>query len=354
MKSRSPTLEGFRAVFRQPSLGLAEISWRWSFGFAAVALVGLSLLAYLDTLPVSRGEMVLLRSRQPGLVSQAIAHILRGSGPRAVDAFIVLALGLALTWIVVASCGRIATLKALREYFQSEILEPGTESLEPTESLNQIEKSKGRFRSLAGLNFLRVSTALAAVVGCVGALVFGAAASPDKDPAPGSAVLIFLTLLLLVGLALSSVNWILSMASIFTVAEGKDTFGALTAAVELYRRRTGAVLAAGTWFGLAHVAVFVAATTVVAFPLALAEVLPPAIVLSGVLVVALLYFAVVDFLHVGRLAAYFYIAEGPEPLPAPVAQSAKPPSAGLLPSEEPGIDRDELILSDVPGGLAVG
>src|SRR5271154_6648317 len=98
MKSRSPTLEGFRAVFRQPSLGLAEISWRWSFGFGAIALAGLSLLAYLDTLPVSRGEMVLLRSRQPGLVSQAITHILRGSAPRVVDASIVLALALVLAW----------------------------------------------------------------------------------------------------------------------------------------------------------------------------------------------------------------------------------------------------------------
>lgn len=353
MKSRSPTLEGFRAIFRQPSLGLAEISWRWSFGFAAVALAGLSLLAYLDTLPVSRGEMFLLRSRQPGLVSQAIAHILRGSGPRAVDAFMVLALALALTWIAVASFGRIASLKALQEYFRGEILEPGRESPEPTEPLNPIEKSKGRFRSLAGLNFLRVATALAAAVGCVGAVVFAAAASPDKNPAPGSAVLIFLTLLLLVGLASTSVNWILSLSSIFSVAEGKDTFGALAAAVDLYRRRTGAVLA-GTWFGLAHVAVFVAATTAVAFPLALAEVLPPAIVLSGVLLVTSLYFAAVDFLHVGRLAAYFYIAEGPEPLPAPAPQAAKPPSAGFLPSEEPGIDRDELILSDVANGLAIG
>ena len=42
----SPTLEGFRAAFRRPSLTFAEIAWRWSFGAAAVALFAFALLEY--------------------------------------------------------------------------------------------------------------------------------------------------------------------------------------------------------------------------------------------------------------------------------------------------------------------
>ncbi|MFZ3211271.1 MAG: hypothetical protein WA188_07125 [Terriglobales bacterium] len=45
MVSRSPISEGFRRAFREPTIVLAEIAWRWSFGLAALALVAGSLFA---------------------------------------------------------------------------------------------------------------------------------------------------------------------------------------------------------------------------------------------------------------------------------------------------------------------
>ena len=346
MKLHSPTAEGFRAIFRQPSLGLAEVSWRWSFGFAAAALLVFSFLEYLGTLPVTKAEMFLLRTRQPALIWQAFAHIFHGSAPRAVAALIVIGLALALAWIVVASLGRATTLKALREYFQDQTPEPNAESPVPATA-----RKKSCLRPLIGLNSFRVVAALAAALGWVGATLLAAAASPDKDPSPGSATLIFLTVLMLITLAWTGVNWALSLASIFAT-EDNDTFGALSDAIDLYRRHTGAVLATGTWFGLAHVVAFVLATSVVAFPLALAQVLPAGIVLGGVLLVTLLYFAVIDFLYVGRLAAYLYILESPDAVPVP--EAAHPPVSGLPAPDEANVDRDELILSDVPGALAPG
>ncbi|HUJ95822.1 MAG TPA: hypothetical protein VLW84_11200 [Terriglobales bacterium] len=357
MKMRSPTLEGFRAIFHQPSLGLAEISWRWSFGSAAIALLFFSFLEYLDTLPVTKGEIFLLRSRQPALVSQALAHILRGSGLRAAAALIVAGFALALGWIVISSLGRAASLKALREYFQIQIESSSIElpvvSSSPYAVGPEIRLKKQWVRSLMGLNSLRVAAALAAAVGCIGALVLAGAASPDKDPSPGSAMLIFLTLVMLVALAWNGVNWALSLASIFTAQE-RDTFSALTAAVDFYRRHTGPVLAAGTWFGLAHVVIFFVATSVVAFPLALAGFLPAGMVLGGVLLVTLLYFAVADFLHVGRLAAYIYILEGPERPPTPLQEAVPLRPARMPPKEEAAVDRDELILSDASGAPPSG
>ena len=64
--------------------------------------------------------------------------------------------------------------------------------------------------------------------------------------------------------------------------------------------------------------------------------------LGGVLLVTLIYFAVADFLYVGRLAAYVAILELPEPL---VSTEIAPPNRGSL---DPAIDTSELILSDVP------
>src|SRR5437870_6118549 len=86
MKQPSPTLEGFRAIFRVPSLGLAEIAWRWSFAVAGGALLIFAAFQFLDTLPVTSGDLALLRSRQPALISRAALHIFHGSALRAIAA----------------------------------------------------------------------------------------------------------------------------------------------------------------------------------------------------------------------------------------------------------------------------
>ena len=328
MKPRSPTLEGFRAILRRPSFGLAEIAWRWSFGAAAGLLLMFSFFEYLDTLPVSKDDLLLLRTTQPVLISRAVMHILRGSGFRVVETAVVLALTLGVAWIVVASLARAATIKALLAYF-----------LESDASTPPRRETPWRFHSLFMLNFFRLGTTLAAVVGCLAAVLLGKAASRPTDPAPGSALLIILTVTMLVWLAWSTLNWFLSLAPIFVVADGQDTFGAIAAAVDLCRTRSASIFAAGTWFGLAHITAFVVASSAVAFPLGFAAVLPAGVVLGGVLLVTLLYFAVTDFLYMGRLAAYVAMVEMPD---APVsAETTQPP----LPQAGTYLDSDTHVES---------
>jgi hypothetical protein len=342
MKPRSPTLEGFRAIFQRPSFGLAEIAWHWSFGAAAGLLLVFSFFEYLNTLPVSNGDLLLLRTSQPVLISRAMLHIFRGSAFRVVETAVVLVLTLGAAWIVVASLGRAATVRALLTHLRAS----------DTSTSDQEEKNNWRLRSLFGLNFFRLGAMLASTVGCLAAVLLAGAASRPSDPSPGSALLIVLTVTMLVWLAWSTLNWFLSLAAIFVVADGQDTFGAIAAAADLCRSRSGSIFAAGTWFGLAHITAFVVATSVVAFPLGFAGVLPASVVLGGVFLVTILYFAVSDFLYMGRLAAYVAIVEMPE-LPADAATA--PPE---LPREgthldptvasSPAVDPSELILSDVP------
>jgi len=312
MKRHSPTLEGFQIMFRLPSLGLAEIAWRWSFGLAVGALLTLSLREYLATLPVTAREMFLLRTRQPALIRQALSRILEGSAPRAVAALIVLLLGLTLAWILLASVGRSAILKTLFEYFQERSGKPGT----------------SRPGSLVHLNFLRAAVTIAALAASFGALFLSAAASSNTDPSPGSVLLIFYMLMLFIGLAWVVLNWFLSLAAIFIVGRGQETFGALRAAADLCWTRPLSVTAAAIWFGLAHALAFVVATSAAAVPLAFAEVLPAGVILGGLLLVTLLYFAAVDFLYIGRLAAYVSMLEVP--------------AIQVVPA-------DDDILSDIPG-----
>jgi len=110
MKTPSPTLEGFGAILHRPACGLAEIAWRWTFGFAAGSLIIFSVAEYLNTLTISPAQLFLLKTHHPILVLQTLAAIFRGSAGRVASAVVVLVLALALAWIVIASIGRASSL----------------------------------------------------------------------------------------------------------------------------------------------------------------------------------------------------------------------------------------------------
>ncbi|MFZ0283990.1 MAG: hypothetical protein WAL32_02065 [Terriglobales bacterium] len=322
MPPRSPTAEGFRAILRRPSLGFAEIAWRWSFGAAAGLLITFTGFEYLKTLPVTSGDLWLLRSRQPFFVLQAVSHIVRGSGFRVVEALVVLTSALAIGWIVVAALARAATVKTLVAYFRE-----------------NDGASEPAIRPLVGLMFLRTVALFAAILGSFSAFAtLGFASTPEET---GMAIQLAMVVLGLVWLVWSVMNWLLSLAAIFVVANGRDTFGAIADAVDFLRRRSGPVFAVSTSFGLAHGAALVLAGIAAAFPLGLASGLPGRLVLASLFVITLLYFAVADFLYIGRLAAYVAILE----LPEVSVPSARAPAPSLQPGS---VDPNELILSDLP------
>lgn len=352
----SPTAEGFRAAFRRPALTLGEITWRWVTGATAAALFCFGLFELLDTLPVTSGEMLFLRTRHPYLVAEAIAHIFRGSLSRAMMAGLLAVLMLGLLWIVAASLGRLATVRGLLDYFPRNLpRSTGNTSAGSAmaEAASNGSANLDHFDALTRLNFLRAAVALAAVFGFVGAAVLAGFASPAADPSPGLAFLLFLPLAGLICLAWWALNWLLSLAGLFAVRDGEDAMGAISAAVDFCRERTGAVFAVSTWTGLAHLVAFVGATTVISMPLGFAGVLPWRLVLLGVILVTLAYFVLADWLYMARLAGYVCIAEMPEELLAPPPKPIPPlPPGGLqatlAPPIQTAIDRDERILSDVP------
>ena len=329
MKQRSPTIEGFRLMFSRPVLGLAEVAWRWSFGFAAILSLTFLVFEYFRTLPVGPGDLFLLRTRHPLLISQALAHIFRGSAVRIVRALFLLFVLLSAAWIILASLARRSTVIALLSYFW----EDGDTPRDPSAVTTGAKIPR---HAPFGLNLLRVFASVAALFAFAGALLLAKAASPSAQPSPEAAMLVFLTLAMGISLAWWLLNWILSLAAIFVVADGSGTFSAISQATELWRTRWGSITAAGAWFGIAHGVCFFIASSVVAFPLAFARVMPPGIVLGGILLVALLYFAAADFLYAGKMAAYVAIANLPILMPR-ISDSIPPQSS---------IDRSELILCD--------
>jgi len=351
----SPTAEGFRAALRRPSLTLGEIMWRWTAGAAATAIFLFGLFEYLNTLPVTSGEMLFLRTRHPYLVAQAMARIFRGSLSRAVMAGMLAGLMLGWLWIVAASLGRIATVRGLLDYFRRDAGSAGgaAHDIERDIASNVVANGfsgDGSLRALGRINFLRAAVALAAILGFVGAAILAGFASPDAAPQPGLAFLLFLPLAGLICLVWWALNWLLSLSGMLAVRDGEDAVGAISAAVALCRNRTGAVFAVSTWTGLAHLVAFVGATTVISMPLGFAGVLPWRVVVLGVFLVTLAYFALADWLYMARLAGYVCIAETPEALLAPLPptpMSTPPEQVAVGRPVQTTIDRDEPILSDV-------
>jgi hypothetical protein len=333
----SPTLEGFRASFRRPSLTFAEIAWRWSVGAVGWALVFFWLIEFLDTLPVTRGDAALLSTRQPLLVGRAIEHILRGSLNRAVLAALFAIIALSLLWIVTASLGRTATVRGLLEYFRRDIASGAS-----TTAPDSIELPS--WRSLVGLNFLRLALSLAAILAIIGASILASFASSKAHPHPGLVFVVFLPLGGVICVVWPVLNWLVSLACIFAIRDGEDTLGAISGGVAFFRERSGPVFAVGTWTGLAHLVAFSVAATAVSVPLAFIQIAPWRLVIAGVILITLAYFAVVDWLYMARLAGYVCIAEMPDALASSEPMPAPPPQTS--------IDREEPILSDVPG-LAV-
>src|SRR5438093_10580573 len=124
---------------------------------------------------------------------------------------------------------------------------------------------------------------------------------------------------LLITMAWSILNWFLSLGVMFPVAEGHDTFGAIASAIDLFRFHSGPMLAVSTWFGLVHVGALSLFSSLAMVPVALAGALRARAVLFAVLVVALLYFAGVASLRVGRLPAYLHLPLAADAAPRVVA-----------------------------------
>ena len=347
----SPTAEAFRAGFRRPSLTFAEITWRWVVGATATLLFLFGLIEYLDTLRVTSGDILFLRTRNPFLVSQAIAHILHGSVSRALLSLLVATMLLALLWMIAASLGRIATIEAMIEYFRLRLAAFSESAGAPClggvarRGISTGAWKPGCFTNLLRLNFLRVAVIVAEVMGFAGALLLAGFASTPAHPRPGLAFLVFLPVVSVVCIVGYELNWLLSLAAVFVVRDGDDAVESIESAVELCRERTRAVFAVSTWTGLAHFIAFAGASTVVAFLIGLTGLLSWRAVVLIVILLTLLYLAVADWLYTVRLAGYVCIAEMPDALLAPPPIIPPPP----IPDET--IDRDELILSDIPNAL---
>ena len=307
MRARASIRQVFAAIRQQPALPLAEITWRWCFAAAAGLVAAVAMLEYLNSIPVSWGERLLLESDQPLLALAAVAHALRGSAARLAVGGIVAETAVAILWMLFSALGRLVTLQAL------------------------LPEARGRYRPLLGLSFLRAGLFLSAVLALAGALILAGFAGPVGDAAPR--VVLAATLAACIWLVWVLLNWLLSVSAIFVVRDHQDTFGAVGATVDLIRNAFGDIVLTSLPFVLLH---YLALAAAVASGVLVFDVMTRVSPQAGwaLAAIAVGYFAYADFLYITRLAAYVSLAEpGGEVAVLPVPE--KPIPELTMPASQP-------------------
>src|SRR5271157_4872532 len=289
---RSPFQDGFAALWHEPALFAAELTWRWCFGLAAWGLAIISVALFLESLKISRDDEFLLGTLQPQLLHGAVRHIFRGSLNRFLCEQAVLILGLMLLWALAATAGRAATLRRLVAMFSAD---------------EEPQAMRWEFEPIFALNLLRAMWSLIALTAMLVSLVAGIIMAHNQRAATAAFFLAFgIGLAWAFGVVL---NWFFGLAPLFCIRNGAGAAEALTQSVDFSSGQAGRLFGLGLTFGLLRLVWAGTMFLIFLAPLRLEQHVARGWIALLMAIVALVYFAGTDFLYLARLGAYVALAE---------------------------------------------
>ena len=304
-------------MWRDPALVVGEIAWRWTFGLIVLLVLAFGFMVYLSTLEVPAPALWLISTREPAAIAAAFLYVFRDSGWAATRISLIALPPLGILWIMIASIGRAATLQPMFA------------------TTPESGQQKSGWRRLLGLNFLRFSLWLAASIGCATWLVIAFTTVDD----PALSLLIFLAVSSVVFVIWAGLNWVVSIALIFSVRDGADTFESISLAVDLFLKRFSQLFVTSSGWGAARGIAFIAGVFLLRGVLSFSGRVPPGFLVIAGLALALAYLAFADLLYIGRLASYVTIVEGED---EPSSETSMPtpeypsePAWPHLPPEQP-------------------
>jgi hypothetical protein len=309
MARANPAYTGLVSAFRQPALLAGEVTWRWSFRLAALAVAAIAFAGFLDALVVTDRDLLALGSGNEALIEWALAHIFEHAGSHLLRALAAFMPAIVLLWIVAASWGRAATLAAAVE-----------------------GSGKLYWRSIFLLHVLHAVLAVATATAVVGLMIFASriAIRPDSDgmarPDPGVYLLILLVALPPIFLLWRFLNWLLSLAAIFAARDGAGVAAAMAASIRTLQQKTGRFLGAAALFGVLRFAVSVGLFVGLLFALGASARAGADATLAALLLMVLFYLLMADFLRVARLLADVEISRPPPP-PEVLSETIQAPEA---------------------------
>jgi hypothetical protein len=266
-------------------------------------LVLAAVLLFLDSLLVSGADRLLLSTRHPFLVWLAVLDIFQGSGRVAAQLFVLVASSITLLWVLASAIGRTAVLDALA----------------PAESpLGRHPRRRTGFGAVFSLNLVRAALAWLALVGLwAAAVAAGLATRPAYGDRPGWFLLVWLFLTIAVALVWAMLSWFLRLAAVVAVRDQRDSITAFVAAVAEFRERAGAFVLVNSAFGFLRLFLLAFAALLALAPVPLWSAGLWLLALALWLLIALLYFAALDYLRLAQLAAYVVVLGAGEDLRPP-------------------------------------
>jgi hypothetical protein len=271
-------MQGLRAVRRDPAVFLLEILWRWSFAAAALLILFFAGVILLDPVHASSLNRA-LQTKDPRMIGTTLFLTWLLLGVKAIVAVILVPLVLALVWTLFVAPARRITARRLRS------------------------DAPLKFGAMLTLQFVRGFSTWMAYLLLIGGVALGihfATSGPKYDPvvfyAVASVVTVFTLILWL------AMNWYLSVAAIFG-REGQGFRGAYRHARSMVRRQTSDFAGTGFLFLLLRLVLLAIVVAICGLTADMQATAPQSYALL-VMIVALVYFAVSDFLYVWRMASY--------------------------------------------------
>jgi len=287
MARSSPTRDGWRTVAQTPSLALAEIAWRWTFGIALWAVLAYIALSSLGQVRISDTEIKLIRAFDPYASSYVLLRVLNAIVPVVLRVVGYALPALVVLWIASATFGRAATLKAMLGDRAGQV----------------------RWSALAGVNLLRVVVLFAAVLGFVGSSILVGRFFRGTPELLGVAILLSVGINLLILSVWSLLNWFLSLAPIFVMRDGMGAVSAFGASLDLFREHSRAYMGVAIGLGMVRLVLLIVVSLVSFVPVGMIGDFPArAIIIVGI-TVALVYWVLMDVVQIWRIAAYVSLAE---------------------------------------------
>ncbi len=287
MTANTALKQGFRSVYNNPVLLLIEIVWRWSFGIFALMLLALAASKFLHSVPITDQELQQLSSMAPPVMAEGIANILVSSGPTLLRLVLTTLPILTIAWILFAAFGRAALLDRLGPRFASLPL----------------------LTSLALHVWRGILTLFALMASCMVIVAAGMAASYFTAGAAPNFLLVASILfpgLLLVAAVWSLANWYLSVALLFA---DKDTrsLEAIKRTWRFSREYRPEMVQISVVIGALRV-LWVSFITIISVGAVIIFSSAPVFTALCLTVLTLVYFAISDWLYLGRLCAYAQLA----------------------------------------------
>lgn len=284
-----------------------------------------AVLGFLHAIEVSKANQFLLRTMNPSILAYVLRDLFSQKWGLAARLALIVSVSASLLWIVMSAFARSAIVRVL---------------VEQISELSGVEhETHFKFRSLLGIQSLRLALLwIGGLAYLVFAILSGLLTSADGRSHSGAALLVFLLFFGITAALLSFFNWILHLAPIYAVRDGRSFADATLAAWRLVRSRSGSLTA----LNCAHLALrivwFIFMSGVVFVPLGFERLLPKAAVFLASVVLTLIYSAVADALFVARYAGYIEIAEqelnAPRRVP-PLAVAPAPAYATSSSNEAP-------------------